>query len=61
MPKCLERKSTIFSLELAPDLRSRLALRAGIEDKPMGAIARRYLEAGLTADGLAQGETTYTR
>jgi len=56
MPQCLERKSNIFSLELAPNLRRRLALRAGIEDESLAAIARRYIEAGLSADGLPQSE-----
>jgi len=56
MPQCLERKSNIFSLELAPTLRKRLALRAGIEDKSLAAIARRYLEAGLERDGLPQSD-----
>lgn len=45
-----ERK--VFTVELGPHLRKRLALRAGIEDKSLAAIARRYIEAGLSADGL---------
>ena len=52
----LEKPTKVFSVMLPYETRRRLARQAGELDLSIGELARRYLDAGLAADGLGEAD-----